>query len=445
VKVGANMALDKQDARMVIDKDGETISDKIGNLLKKSQHKGLAEYESYKVVAGSGYDWSPALEKAKQDLVAENGGVIIAYVGSFDFYSPFSLPDGEQIQLVGAGMKNTYFNFYGTGTAINAIGTSSARKYFYLSQLSLICKSATATWGIEMEWNTVNSGMDNVDIEQFPTGQMRIDNNWQLAFYHCLFNGANYTSGSSATSQYGVKIGYNTTTLSFYDCTFDNNKYGVYGEGGNGHSFINPITQSNEIANIFLGWSSVGNAGSIAHQIIKPYMEKGSAPATQWGIKLVGNASPYYPIATCSIIGGTLNDVPYQLYLENAPQTTVMGVNFSSSATRTLELHGASNRCVFIGNNNSQAQVLNPDNIPITAIEMDKLIFASTVGQLNPGVDMNMNLKNIYNIGKGQITNFLIINTGVSASSVDNGSLFKDSADGKLKYKDATGTVNLLY
>jgi hypothetical protein len=110
-----------------------------------------------------------------------------------------------------------------------------------------------------------------------------------------------------------------------------------------------------------------------------------------------------------------------------------------------VEIHTGSNRCTFLSNNNGVG-IYNPDGVIIDAIEMDKMVYGSSTGtQMIPGVDINMNLKNIYNIGKGQVTNFLIMNTGVTASTVDNGSLFKDSADGKLKYKDASGVVNLLY
>lgn len=82
------------------------------SLAEKAKLKGtlnLDDYASYKVVAGSGYDYQPAIKKACDDLVSKyGGGILIIPPGTFDRYSDYSLPDN--VGIMGTGYYQSVFN-----------------------------------------------------------------------------------------------------------------------------------------------------------------------------------------------------------------------------------------------------------------------------------------------------------------------------------------------
>jgi hypothetical protein len=82
------------------------------SLAEKAKLKGtlnLDDYASYKVVAGSGYDYQPAIKKACDDLVSKyGGGLLIIPPGTFDRYSDYSLPDN--VGIMGTGYYQSVFN-----------------------------------------------------------------------------------------------------------------------------------------------------------------------------------------------------------------------------------------------------------------------------------------------------------------------------------------------
>lgn|SRR5574341_498384 len=423
------------------------VSADIGNYLtnKETWSSILFNVKSYGAKGDGTTDDTTAIQSAINAAQTNGGGIVFFPEGIFKF-SGISFPDsGIQIILKGSGNRNSILNYYGSNTAIDAIGTTSSRVYFYLRDLAIFNKSSGA-FGIEAEWNAVHSGMRNVQIEGFLTSQMRINNSWQCSFESVLFNGTSYLSGGSPTSTHGVHIGSNTTTLRFFDCTMDNSTFGALVEAGNSHQFLECVFQNDDNAGVYI--TNATTSGGGVHSVESCYFERGTASATAWGVKIAGTVT--YQIATCYITNCSFNDMPYQLYLGYAPQTVVVANNFNSTATRAVEIHTGSSRCMFVANNNGHATpIYNPDSVAITAIEMEKMIMGSTSGnQLVPGVDINMNLKNIANIFRGQITGHMLFGQASSASiglpGANTYSLFNDSADGFLKTKDNSGNLQQL-
>ncbi|WP_230161500.1 hypothetical protein [Peribacillus simplex] len=100
------MNLSKTDARMVLDRDGKNISDKIGNINKQladsvTQAFGALNIKQYSLFK-QGSDWIPGFEKAFADLTLLGGGILHVPAGIYYIASTLKIP--SNIQVIGRGI-----------------------------------------------------------------------------------------------------------------------------------------------------------------------------------------------------------------------------------------------------------------------------------------------------------------------------------------------------
>lgn len=133
---------------------------------------------------------------------------------------------------IGSGVNVTALNYYGSGAAINAVGSISARKILNISDIFMDGTHASAGgYGLRIGHNYRSLGaLNRVRISHFPSwGIYFAADSWNMSFYDV------YLSFNGATSNGGIGIDGAASTLAgfdWYDLQLENNGTVRNGIGG---------------------------------------------------------------------------------------------------------------------------------------------------------------------------------------------------------------------
>jgi hypothetical protein len=107
--------------------------------------------------------------QATIDALPVNGGIIYIPAGTYEFATTLTFPSDKVITFKGAGSGATVLKYTGSGTAINAVGSSATRKYVKFQNFKLSGMLAQAnTNGFDVGYNMPGADfMNDVMIDSF--------------------------------------------------------------------------------------------------------------------------------------------------------------------------------------------------------------------------------------------------------------------------------------
>jgi hypothetical protein len=150
------------------------------------------------------------------------GGYVVLPAGIIE-YSGTLIPQ-LGVNMVGAGMYATVLTYYGSGVAVNAVGTSPARKVFTWSDMTLSGTSGATQEGIQLGWNHRSLPLfKNVEVCFFGLyGLNFVDESSIVYFRDCNIhdNGTVGTNGAGVKRLASLEV---TSDIRFIDCAIEAN------------------------------------------------------------------------------------------------------------------------------------------------------------------------------------------------------------------------------
>ncbi len=151
-------------------------------------------------------DMAPAISAADASVCSgalDRDGVSVAAQGSVKFNSAsYRVNSGLNLRgapWIGEGPNNTILDYYGSGPAIDALGTRAARRHLNISNMSILGSHArNGGYGLRLGWNQRSfQALNHVNFEHFPSyGLYFADENTQMSFYDVAIIGCATASNS---------------------------------------------------------------------------------------------------------------------------------------------------------------------------------------------------------------------------------------------------------
>lgn len=366
------------------------------------------------------------------------------------------------INFRGSGIRSGASSDYGftfEGTYSDGTGIGMGRG-ITIKDVTLYSTNST-TKGLYIK-AVANVYFDKVRLKGFDGGsQLILSQVWDSWFYNCYFDTHAAAAAASTVIDSGTTDSSNN--LRFINCTWETityesvrftgltlNNYAILFSGCKFES--NPTSSViNTYSGITLGLNLEGCS----------FYRPGSGGTTVPMIIL--SAARGVNISNCMWVLQPTATIPYLIGLTNTKEFNLINNNIISVGTLTSMVNtaiGGSNDLYFAKNTTLNVTVIDPFDVGVSAanlsgasISVNKLVSgASKTGTLAIGASGETQLKThtglVAQVADGSLALQVmdsIVFTAISSASAGNSSLFRDSADNKLKFKDSGGSVNLLY
>ncbi|PYI57158.1 right-handed parallel beta-helix repeat-containing protein [Paenibacillus flagellatus] len=430
---------------------------------------------------GSDTDATVAVQNAI--LAARGKSAVYFPPGQYIIKSQIELLTNDR--LVGAGRNKSILKFPPNSdhTAIKLAGTSKEAgiQGVFIEDLGIECDGSSTNFvGIHMHYSH-EGAIINCRIKGFQKGVLGTGA-WTNTIGNCMIqnNSTNIELGYDSNffvirdtildnaGEYGFRLTDNASAITLQGCQFQNNgKDGALLDSGKSVSFIGCYFEKNNLSNGPAGIADINIQGKVISTEIDQFVcgvlisgcqfWTSNAQASIWihrakGVTIDGCSINHpFPTKPANIVGVQTSDKSAQVFISG----TYRELDFNDTGKAITAV--ATNDNTVLRNNVSLVRDYSrfAVNTPTAATDA-KLslgvggteyigLYVDTGGHsyMTKGADPIMKLANN---ATGDLT-FLRpigLNQSVSAN-VPNGSLFVDSADGKLKFKNHAGVVNSLY